>query len=96
MKKETLGMWLGVLGVATFAVTLPLTRLATGTPHPLNAPFDLDRFRRGETIDEAAAGPMVNVRKDGDAAGAPERARRAGRPHGGARGPGAAACTGDP
>jgi len=32
MKKETLGMWLGVLGVATFAVTLPMTRLATGTP----------------------------------------------------------------
>ena len=32
MKKETLGMWLGVLGVAIFAVTLPMTRLATGTP----------------------------------------------------------------
>ena len=28
---ETLGMWLGVLGVAFFAVTLPMTRLATGT-----------------------------------------------------------------
>ena len=28
---ETLGMWLGVLGVAIFAVTLPMTRLATGT-----------------------------------------------------------------
>ncbi|MGH8820289.1 MAG: DMT family transporter [Rhodoferax sp.] len=31
MKDETLGMWLGVLGVACFAVTLPMTRLATGT-----------------------------------------------------------------
>ena len=31
LKKETLGMWLGVLGVAIFAITLPMTRLATGT-----------------------------------------------------------------
>ena len=31
LKDETLGMWLGVLGVAIFAVTLPMTRLATGT-----------------------------------------------------------------
>lgn len=31
MKRETRGMWLGVLGVAIFAVTLPMTRLATGT-----------------------------------------------------------------
>ena len=30
-RDETLGMWLGVLGVAMFAVTLPMTRLATGT-----------------------------------------------------------------
>ena len=30
-RDETLGMWLGVLGVAFFAVTLPATRLATGT-----------------------------------------------------------------
>ncbi|MDM0066005.1 DMT family transporter [Variovorax sp. J31P207] len=30
-RDETLGMWLGVLGVAIFAVTLPMTRLATGT-----------------------------------------------------------------
>ena len=30
-RHETLGMWLGVLGVAIFAVTLPMTRLATGT-----------------------------------------------------------------
>ncbi len=34
-KQETLGLWLGVLGVAIFAVTLPMTRLATGT---LDAP----------------------------------------------------------
>ena len=30
LKKETRGLWLGVLGVAIFAVTLPMTRLATG------------------------------------------------------------------
>lgn len=28
---EALGMWLGVLGVSIFALTLPMTRLATGT-----------------------------------------------------------------
>jgi drug/metabolite transporter (DMT)-like permease len=31
LQKETLGLWLGVLGVTIFAVTLPMTRLATGT-----------------------------------------------------------------
>lgn len=31
MHRETLGMWLGVLGVAIFALTLPMTRLATGS-----------------------------------------------------------------
>lgn len=31
LKDETLGMWLGVIGVAVFAITLPMTRLATGT-----------------------------------------------------------------
>ena len=30
-RDETLGMWLGVLGVAMFAITLPMTRLATGS-----------------------------------------------------------------
>ncbi|WP_326535942.1 DMT family transporter [Pseudorhodoferax sp.] len=30
-RDETLGLWLGVLGVALFAITLPMTRLATGT-----------------------------------------------------------------
>ncbi len=29
--QQTRGMWLGLLGVAIFAVTLPMTRLATGT-----------------------------------------------------------------
>jgi drug/metabolite transporter (DMT)-like permease len=29
--RETLGMWLGLVGVIIFAVTLPMTRLATGT-----------------------------------------------------------------
>jgi drug/metabolite transporter (DMT)-like permease len=30
-RREALGLWLGVLGVAIFAITLPATRLATGT-----------------------------------------------------------------
>lgn len=30
-RQERLGLWLGLLGVAIFAVTLPMTRLATGT-----------------------------------------------------------------
>ncbi len=29
---ENLGLWLGVLGVAIFALTLPMTRMAVGTP----------------------------------------------------------------
>lgn len=41
----------------TFAHTL-----AAGVPHPLNAPFALDRFERGETIDENGVGPMPNHR----------------------------------
>ena len=36
--------------------------LANGTPHALNAPFDLGRFRRGDTIDENGVGPMPNHR----------------------------------
>ncbi len=32
--------------------------LATGTPHELNAPFSLDRFVSGHTIDEKGAGPF--------------------------------------
>ena len=31
MKPETLGLWLGLVGVTVFALTLPMTRLATGT-----------------------------------------------------------------
>lgn len=31
LRDETLGMWLGVLGVVIFAITLPATRLATGS-----------------------------------------------------------------
>ena len=36
----------------TFAHTL-----ATGEPHPLNAPFNLARFEQGRLIDEKGAGP---------------------------------------
>ena len=31
MRPETLGLWLGLVGVTVFALTLPMTRLATGT-----------------------------------------------------------------
>ncbi|MBS3998252.1 MAG: EamA family transporter, partial [Hydrogenophaga sp.] len=30
-RDETLGLWLGLVGVVVFALTLPMTRLATGT-----------------------------------------------------------------
>ena len=36
--------------------------LATGTPHELNAPFALDRFAAGATIDETGTGPMPSSR----------------------------------
>ena len=36
--------------------------LATGKPHELNAPFSLDRFERGATIDETGTGPMPSSR----------------------------------
>ncbi len=36
--------------------------LATGSPHALNAPFALDRFAKGATIDETGSGPMPNSR----------------------------------
>ena len=36
--------------------------LATGKPHALNAPFALDRFERGATIDENGVGPLPNHR----------------------------------
>ena len=34
--------------------------LASGEPHPLNAPFTLDRFRTGRLIDEAAAAAVAH------------------------------------
>ena len=34
--------------------------LATGTPHAINAPFTLDRFRSGRLIDEAAAAAVAH------------------------------------
>jgi methylglutamate dehydrogenase subunit A len=36
--------------------------LATGAPHALNAPFALDRFITGATIDETGSGAMPNSR----------------------------------
>jgi len=39
-----------------FAHTIALDR-----PHPLNAPFSLDRFARGYTIDERGAGPYPGL-----------------------------------
>ena len=34
--------------------------IATGAPHPINAPFALDRFARGRMIDEAAAAAVAH------------------------------------
>ena len=34
--------------------------LATGEPHPINAPFTLDRFQKGRLIDEAAAAAVAH------------------------------------
>lgn len=34
--------------------------VATGSPHPINAPFGLDRFRTGRLIDEAAAAAVAH------------------------------------
>lgn len=36
--------------------------LATGSPHPLNGPFSLERFMTGATIDETGTGPMPSSR----------------------------------
>ena len=55
IKDETLGMWLGVLGVAFFAVTLPMTRLATGTQEaPQLSPWFL-------TLGRAALAGLLSV-----------------------------------
>ena len=35
-------------------------QVATGEPHPINAPFMLDRFRTGRLIDEAAAAAVAH------------------------------------
>ncbi|MCW6510152.1 sarcosine oxidase subunit beta family protein [Lichenifustis flavocetrariae] len=35
-------------------------QVATGEPHPINAPFSLDRFRTGRLIDEAAAAAVAH------------------------------------
>lgn len=34
--------------------------IAHGAPHPLNAPYRLDRFETGHTLDEAGSGPTAN------------------------------------
>ena len=34
--------------------------IATGEPHPIDAPFTLDRFRTGRLIDEAAAAAVAH------------------------------------
>jgi sarcosine oxidase subunit beta len=34
--------------------------IATGEPHPINAPFALDRFRTGQLVDEAAAAAVAH------------------------------------
>ena len=34
--------------------------MAKGEPHPINAPYNLDRFRNGRLIDEAAAAAVAH------------------------------------
>jgi sarcosine oxidase subunit beta len=34
--------------------------IAQGEPHPIAAPFSLDRFRTGQLIDEAAAAAVAH------------------------------------
>jgi sarcosine oxidase subunit beta len=34
--------------------------VATGTPHPLNAPFSLDRFTTGALVDEHGAAAVAH------------------------------------
>jgi sarcosine oxidase subunit beta len=34
--------------------------IATGAPHPLNAPFSLERFRSGALIDEHGAAAVAH------------------------------------
>ena len=46
VKDETLGMWLGVIGVTVFAITLPMTRLATGTQAAFRQGHDRDAAHR--------------------------------------------------
>ena len=55
LRDETLGMWLGLLGVAFFAITLPMTRLATGTQEaPQLSPWFV-------TLGRAALAGMLSV-----------------------------------
>ncbi len=56
---ETRGLWLGLLGVAIFALTLPMTRLAVGSPEapqmaPSSSPWAAPC--RGPALGRAAAG----------------------------------------
>ena len=55
LRRETLGLWLGLLGVAIFAVTLPMTRLATGT-HAFTVAARLIRTSAGTVAEEPAGG----------------------------------------
>jgi drug/metabolite transporter (DMT)-like permease len=62
MKRETLGLWLGLLGVAIFAVTLPMTRLATGTQAaPQLSPWFVT-FARAALAGVLSVGVLVAVR----------------------------------
>lgn len=55
IRRETTGLWLGVLGVAFFGITLPATRLATGTADaPQLSPWFV-------TLGRAALAGMLSV-----------------------------------
>ena len=61
-QQETLGMWLGVLGVAIFAVTLPMTRLATGTVDDPQLTAWFITFARAALAGELSVGFLLVTR----------------------------------
>ena len=51
---------LGHGGFATRAQAVFAHTIANDNPHPINAPFTLERFRTGRLIDEAAAAAVAH------------------------------------
>lgn len=49
-REESRGLWLGVLGVLIFALTLPMTRLAVGTPEAPQLSGAFIALGRGKSV----------------------------------------------